>query len=137
MPRLYLLIFEPTEWYYPDDAGHWALYVPSKEDETVGDAFEVKKASLVTFRTEFGMIRAYLQNGWCGLRQYVPLNIDVPSIASLSQICYGVTEGRSFNIVTKNCQHWVCEVLEEVIKKYNILNGEAELRRVKAMGHNL
>lgn len=137
MPNLYLLIFEPTEWYYPADAGHWALYFPSKEDESVGDAVEVKKASLVNRRTQFGTIKAYLQIGWCGLQRYELLNIDVLSLAALTQICHGVTEGRPFNIVTKNCQHWVCEVLEKVIERYRIRNGEAELRRVKAMGHNL
>src|SRR5437016_6173596 len=137
MPQLYLLIFEPTEWFYPADAGHWALYVPSKEDEFVGDAFEVKKASLITLQTQFGMMKAYLQVGWCGLQNYVPLEINIPSIAALNQICYGVTFKRPFNIVSKNCQHWVCEVLEKVIEKYDIRNGKEELRRVRAMGHNL
>jgi hypothetical protein len=135
MPQLHLLIYRPPA-FFPARSGHWALFLPYEEGGSVGYGLGVKKASFRTTQTQFEIFEASLEIGRDDLQRHIKLQIYVNGINDLNVICHGVTQGRPFNLVTRNCQHWVCEVIEVVITRFNIPDGPAELARIKAMGIN-
>ena len=63
---------------------------------------------------------------------YHSLKIDVETYI-VNQICQKVSKERRFDLVTRNCQHWVCEVIEELVKDLNIPGGKEILSRVKKL----
>ena len=48
--------------------------------------------------------------------------------------CHAVTENRSFNLVTRNSQHWVCEVIELLQARLNTAKKIDVSRLIKTSG---
>lgn len=115
MPILHVIIFK-TPWYGIKSMAHWALLLP--EDEVVpgyfGDVFDVQKPKFTSKETQYSNYN-FTSEVRDNVDVYNSLKIDV-EIYTLNQICQKVSKNRPFDLVTRNCQHWVCEVIEEVVK---------------------
>lgn len=136
MPQLHLLIFKRRS-YFPKNGGHWALFLPFEKGGTDGCGFDVIKSSFKAKQTQFKTFDCTPEVGKDRLVECVPLEIYVDDVPDLNNICNIVTRGRPFHLVNQNCQHWVCEVVEMLVERYEIPNGKQELTKIKRKGYRL
>ena len=117
MPPLYLLIVLPP-FLVPNRMAHWALYLPAHDKATTGQLYSVKKESLSSEITK--SVNDYFDPET--LKQKAL--IAIPGIwlghAVLLQVCTEITDGRRFNLFTRNCQDWVEEVIARLEEKLGV-----------------
>ena len=132
MPTLHLIIFK-TPFF--QSTAHWALLLPADivGFNYFGDVFDVKKTALISKKTEFARYNftREIQNN---VGEYHSLNFDVEHY-TLNQICQNVSKDRPFDLVTRNCQHWVIEVVEELVDHLNVERGDEIVNWLKALPH--
>lgn len=118
MPVLYLVIFEVT-FPAPKRTAHWALYLPPENPNAqAGQLYSVQKQSLSSSQTLFFN------------KEFIPEDerrasyIEIPGVniaaANLLAICQEVANNRNFNLVTRNCQDWVLDVIKQVENELNL-----------------
>src|ERR1700737_4320960 len=137
MPTLHLVIFKPWT-ILSKDADHWALFLPEKEGDPHGDFFGVKKNGYISKMTEFEHVEH------CDIQQLQEYTNEIRSIIALTElgvdrlvllhICRDVTQDRPFDLITRNCQHWVCEVIKKLEKRLNVEQTINVLARIKGLG---
>jgi hypothetical protein len=112
---------------------HWALLLPEIEftPYCFGSVFDVQKPAFASKETQYSNYD-FTSETRNNVDDYHSLKIDVESY-TLNQICQKVSKGRLFDLVTRNCQHWVCEVIEELVKDLNVPDGDEILSRVKRL----
>jgi hypothetical protein len=137
MTQLYLLIYKQDlkGFKLPAMAGHWVILLPYKEGGSVGNGFGVNKQtmSLTAKYTQYAITEASLDDD---LERYMPIEVTFEGgTGVLSRICTDVTHNRPFHFITRNCQHWVCEVLEKVVQEFPHLNpnGAAEVAKFRTL----
>src|SRR5438046_7432739 len=116
MPQLYLLIYQQDlkKIKLPAIAGHWVIFLPFKEGEKKGYGFGVNKTtmSITDKETQYAITDASLDDD---LENYYPIQIQFEDGAAvLNQICSDISHNRPFHLINRNCQHWVCEVLDRL-----------------------
>jgi hypothetical protein len=128
MPALYLIIFK-TPFF--KKMAHWGFLLPNEGN--CSDIVSVKKAALHSKRTEidYNTLTTDIERN---IASYHPLNINI-EIYTLNQVCQNVSRNRHFDLFSRNCQHWVLEVLEELVRVLNISTGREILNRVRALPH--
>ena len=133
MPPLHVILFKQLPIFSKDTA-HWALFLPNKDGDNNGVLFHITKESYISWKTEFQQKEFSIRKSADTLENTLKIQeIDV-SVASLDAACQRVTEGRSFNVIKKNCQHWVCEVVTDLARKHNL--GDIDiLGRIKTLGY--
>ena len=119
----------------PAIAGHWVIFLPFKDGGKNGYGFGVNKTtmSFTASQTQYAITDASLEDD---LKDCIPIQIKFEDgAAELNQICTDVSHNRPFHLVNRNCQHWVCEVLDSVVQKYRHLNpnGAAEVAKFRAL----
>lgn len=132
MPTLHLIIFK-TPWYGFKSTAHWALLLPENEvtPHCFGDVFDVKKPAIMSKETQYAMYD-FTPEIRDNVDVYHSLKIDVETYV-VNQTCQKVSKKRPFDLVTRNCQHWVIEVIEELVKDLNVPGGDDILSRVKML----
>lgn len=132
MPILHLIIFK-TPWYGIKHTAHWALLLPEEEvtPKCFGYVFDVQKPTIISKETRYSMY-SFTPKIQGNVDVYHSLEIDVKAY-DVNQICQKVSKERRFDLVTRNCQHWVCEVVEELVEDLDIPGGEEILSRVKSL----
>lgn len=132
MSALHLVIFK-TPFFRT--YAHWGLFLPYEgEDEPSGILYDVKKASLISKKTQVQKHDFYPRSQ----SDFFSSCTALPGISikhyELSDICYRVSDGRPFNIVTSNCQHWVFEVIRAIAVQSNMTAaGEDAIRWIEDM----
>lgn len=121
--RLYVLKFDQPP--FGDASTHWALFLP---DETVGKNKDGIPISGTLFHAHINCSGAcafkeaqYRQ--FSGFKLSVSpslrsaLGLDCPGVTTdhLDKACQKVSAKGTFNLVTRNCQEWVKEVLAELV----------------------
>ena len=114
MPKLMLLRLEQSP-IFPNDTAHWTLFLPNIDGSSDGDLFHIVKDSFVTAETRYQNRGFSVQESQKLISGISLSEIDV-SLDELDQACQRVTRNRTFNIVTNNCQHWVREVVDDLIR---------------------
>lgn len=129
-PNLHLIIFK-TPFF--KSLAHWALLLPSHEPKPVyvGWVFDIHKTAIKSKETEYARY-GFTPEIEANVESYHSLNLDVDDY-TLNQTCLKVSKDRPFDLVTQNCQHWVYEVIEELIQYLNVPGGDEILERVKAL----
>ena len=129
MPSLYLVKFEQIP--YVDLAAHWAIFLPYVNSPftangipILGDLFHASK--------EWGECGHYYNGNETRWERQTYFNLpSCPSVLDVLRLhntdyvsdtmvfgaCDHVSQRRRFNIVSKNCQHWVLEVLGRLIEE--------------------
>lgn len=136
MPTVLLLIFKPAT-IFPKCTAHWGLFLPNEEGRSDGFLYHVKKSnlSLVSSHTQFNqdpfdiLQQANLIHSL--LRLY---ELNAVTHIELANACHEETTNRRFNLVTSNCQQWVCQVLENLNNQFNNGQNGDVLDRVKGEG---
>jgi|SRR5271154_1659752 len=126
MPTLQLVIFKTP---FSQKTAHWALLLLNggADPNFLGTIYSVKKTSLTSKKTEF-IPQTYtpqLQK----LVNTVSLDIEVAHF-DLSRTCTEVSLNRPFDLLNRNCQHWVYEVVELLVKRLNIVGGDEVLEKI-------
>jgi len=133
MPTLHLIKFKPPLAGLPKGTAHWALFLLYDEQDSVGLLYSVKKESFISNKTEFSVVDFDPQTASDVLSCVALTEISIKHHI-LSEICYKVSEGRPFNLISRNCQHWVCEVIEKISLATDTTEvGEKVIRRIKSM----
>jgi hypothetical protein len=127
MPTLQLVIFKTL---LPQKAAHWGLLLLNggADPNCLGTLYAVKKTSFTSKKTEFTR-EAYTPQ----LQKSVDtesLDIEVAHF-DLSRTCTEVTYNRPFDLLHRNCQHWVYEVVELLVKRLNIVGGDEVLEKIR------
>lgn len=134
MPTLRFLVFKMA--MLPDAFAHWALFVPNEEGSAEGVLFEVQKRGVFMRKTQFH----YREFDCCASGAELRDNISIPEISvglvMLNFACHAVTKNRPFHLRSRNCQHWVFEVIEYLVNAQRINNGQEILSRIVARGHS-
>ena len=122
MPTLHLIIFK-TAWYGIKSTAHWALLLPAEQvtPHCFGRVFDVQKPTLMSNETQYSNYH-FTPEVRDNVDVYHSLNIEVETY-TVNQICQRVSKDRHFDLVTRNCQHWVCEVIEQLVEDLNIQGG--------------
>jgi hypothetical protein len=135
MPTLHLLRFK-TLPILPKRTGHWALFLPDEEGGSNGVVYSVQKRSLKSKKTQFSHREFNLQSSIGLLESWIPLpEIDILPY-KLSAACHDATKNRPFHLIKNNCQHWVCEVIENLISRFQIAEGTDVLHKIKSLGYS-
>lgn len=125
---LHIMICKPSR-HLPKSTAHWALFIPDQEGGSEGVVYSMRKAA---FANKTQLHCSQITLGDMANLQSV---IVVPEVKTceylLSAVCHEVNTGRSFNLITRNCQHWVFEVIERLVERQNIPEGEEVLTRIK------
>lgn len=131
MPTLHLILFKQLPVFSRDTA-HWALFLPKEDGEASGILFHITKESYVSWKTEYRQ-KNFVPRRSPELESIVAISEINISKVGLDAACQRVTHSRDFNIVTKNCRHWVCEVVDDLARTYQL--GEVDiLGRIKNLG---
>src|SRR5579862_7863902 len=109
MPALHLVLFKQLPVFSRDTA-HWALFLPNEDGEALGILFHITKESYVSWKTEYRQ-RNFSPRRSPELESIFAISEINVGKAALDAACQRVTRDRDFNIITKNCHHWVCEVV--------------------------
>jgi len=133
MPDLYLAIFE-VAFLASKKTAHWALYLPPGDPNTcVGRLYGVKKENFSSSQTQF------VTDSFDPQKEQGVLYIPIPGVkiaeANLLAICQEVAENRKFNLVTRNCQDWVLDVIKQVEVALN-LKGIDVVSLARQRGYN-
>jgi hypothetical protein len=130
MPTLHLILFKLP--VFSRDTAHWALFLPNKDGEPPGILFHITKESCVSWKTEYRQ-KDFLPRPSPELESILAISeINISKVA-LDAACQRVTHSRDFNIVNKNCRHWVSEVVDDLVRTYQL--GEVDiLGKVKTLG---
>src|SRR5271170_3411146 len=132
MPTLHLIIFKPIPMF-PVTA-HWGLFLPYDEGDPDGLIYQVKKESFTSKKTEFNATDFDPRLQFATFSSCTALPEITIKHHELSDICYKVSQGRPFNLITRNCQHWVLEVIQAVAMHLNMTTvGDRLIRRIKDM----
>jgi hypothetical protein len=131
MPTLRFLVFK--QLLFQKFLAHWALFIPNREGSAQGVLFEVKK--LKSKRTQFWHRDFnYLQEA-----KHLRANIPIPEIKiktpDMNRVCHRVNKNRPFHLLNSNCQHWVFEVMERIIREKGITNGVEIFGRIEEAGY--
>jgi len=131
MPTLRFLIFKQV--LFEKFLAHWALFIPNKEGGGQGVLFEVKKWK--SKRTHFWH-RDFNDRE---AAKYIRANIPIPEInvkpPEMNRVCHTVNKNRPFHLLNSNCQHWVFEVMERLIRDKGIRDGVEIFRRIEMAGY--
>ena len=114
---LYILKFDQPP--FGDASTHWALFVP---DETAGKnrdgipisgaLFHAQSGGICTFKEpQYRQIPNFPLSSSPSLRSALELDRLGVTIEHLDKACQKVSGEGTFNLVTRNCQEWVKEVL--------------------------
>ena len=106
---LHLLIFEIR--YFPKSMSHWALFLPFEENGHKGRIASVRKHISLKRETLFEFTDFDTRTQQQMTKIPLPLIIEE---TKLLDACHQVTKNRSFDFWVKNCQKWVCEVVERI-----------------------
>lgn len=131
MPTLHILRFRASRWL-PKNVGHWGLFLQD-EGSATGVVFEVRKRTLTSKQTVFQHRDYDPQSSSLRSSLSIPEIDIVPHV--LSTACHAVTNNRPFHLVNYNCQHWVYEVIEDLIIRLQIADGANILNRIKKLGY--
>ena len=133
MPPLYLLIF-PTSFLLPNRFAHWALYSPKTEGTLVpGYIYSVKKSGISSQQTQ--TVNEYFDANKYKDVVYIPIPRIYVEGWVLLEACTEVTEGRKFNLLTRNCQDWVEEVIMKLEDDLKIVDRVNISSLVRAYGY--
>src|SRR5271169_5292723 len=118
MPLLHLLIFKTP--LVLKSTAHWALFLPDEDGAPIGLMFHAAQESLTSNRTCISQmsfdVRAHMKQ----IQSSIVLpDLDVV-VYQVWEACQAVSDNRAFNLVTRNIQHWVCEVIEFLQERLNI-----------------
>jgi hypothetical protein len=132
MPTLSLLIFKSPP-LLPKRLSHWAFYLPPEDEQQCGRIYSVKKKEFSSEYTQ--LIYEPFDPG----QDKSLLCIEIPSIGiergQLLTICEEVTKDRRFNLMTRNCQDWVEEVIKKVEEDLNIVKRVDVVALAKTHGY--
>ena len=129
MPTLHLIIFSSIPMV-PRFA-HWGFFLPYEEGGTEGVIHHVKKRSFISNTTEYAAADLTPSISYTSC---TPLPEIIIKNHELSEICYRVSDGRPFHLLSRNCQHWVFEVIQAIATKFNIAAvGDTVINRIKDM----
>ena len=128
MPPVWLAKFNQAPWL--DSTRHWALFVafePAGNDNhgipRSGTLFHASQHCYVvgglcaTSPTVYGKKSAFELSNSKTLASATCLDETDVSEEQVDEACQSVSLNRSFNLVTRNCQEWVKEVLQQLIRE--------------------
>jgi hypothetical protein len=118
MPSLHLLLFKQLPIFSRDTA-HWALFLPDEDGGAKGMLFHIIKESYASQNTQYRS-RAYSVCNSNDLKYTLAINEINVNVAALDQACQRATRGRPFHLISRNCQHWVCEVVGDLARRENL-----------------
>ena len=133
MPTLHLIKFKPPIALLPKGTSHWALFLPHEceEGDSEGLLYSVKKESFISTKTEFQRAKFDPRSASDVLSCMALTEICIKH-AVLAEVCYEVSDGHPFNLISRNCQHWVYEVIEKLTIKSNMADvGQKVIKRIK------
>jgi hypothetical protein len=139
MPRLHFIRFK-TPRFVPNYFAHVGFYLPDDDGAIPGGIYHVQKSGIISKHTKYE-VRDFEQPIFAtnegattvqlsDVLQCMQLQIDVEAV-ELSRACHLATLDRSFNLATRNCQHWADDVVELVINGLEVENGDEILRQTK------
>jgi hypothetical protein len=133
MPTLHLIKFKPPIALLPKGTSHWALFLPHEceEGDSEGLLYSVKKESFTSTKTEFQRAKFDPQSASDVLSCIALTEICIKHVF-LAAVCYQVSDGRPFHLISRNCQHWVYEVIEKLTMQSNMADvGQKVIKRIK------
>ena len=149
MPNLHVLIYKPCRWFLPRKASHWALLLLNEDvnsddvnsddvksgdfnSDDVGIVFDVQKNAFKSKKTQFATLdfKKIRDN----VHSAIALEIQVTEY-QLNMICQDVSKNRPFHLLSRNCQHWVLEVIKRLVEELHISNGDEIIHNIKRLGH--
>ena len=125
MPTLHLILFKQLPVFSRDTA-HWALFLPNEDGEASGILFHITKESCMSWKTEYRQ-KDFLPHPSPELESIFAISEINVSKAAVDAACQRVTHKRNFNIVTKNCHHWVCEVVDDLVQTYRYIEKDQKV----------
>ena|SRR5437762_8221162 len=133
MPTLQLLIFKSCP--IAPKIAHWALFLPQYDGSPFGILYSVKKTGFVSRNTQLSLLNLNPQDEY---ESDIQSMIAIPELDvqpyNVAMICRQVSEGRHFNLITQNCQHFICEVLNELLQLHNEGERDTVMRRIRNLG---
>lgn len=132
MPTLYLLRFKANP-ILPKRSGHWALFLPDEEASSKGLIYTVRKRGFKSKKTQFSLHEFNLQSPKLESCCSIP-EIDI-SPYKLSAACHDITKNRPFHLIKSNCQHWVQEVIENLINRIQTVDDVDVFDKIKRSGY--
>jgi len=144
MPQIYLARFRqrPLGMAF----AHWALFLPENFDETgrpvEGYLFHARKEwsntqgeqrCTVQGLANFGLERDFDLFASPNLLDHHCLKDTDVTSAQLNEACQRVSLNHSFNLITRNCQEWVKDVIDHLVAEEVI--GEAVYRERESRGY--
>ena len=115
------------------DTSHWALFLPYEDGKAPGSLFHITKESYVSWKTEY-RTKHFTPRQSADLESILAISEINVTVAALDAACQRVTADREFNILTKNCHHWVCEVVEDLVRVNNLEEIDVN-RRMRESGY--
>lgn len=113
---------------------HWAFFIPNEEGSTQGVLFEVTKWE--SNRTHFWQRDFnYAEQDAKHVRANIPIHEINIMAHELNQACHRVNRDRPFHLLKSNCQHWVFQVMERLIRDKRITNGVEIFSRIEREGY--
>lgn len=139
MPQLHFIRLK-TPRFVPNYFAHVGFYLSDDDGAIPGGVYHVQKSGIISNHTRYE-VRNFEQPIFdqnegttpiqlSDLLQCMQLPIEVEAV-ELSRACHLATFDRSFNLATRNCQHWADEVIELVINGLGVQNGDEILRQTK------
>jgi hypothetical protein len=108
------------------NARHWAFFLPHDDENndgklndegSLGHYYGVAKNSFVSMETAFLLLEATDEKVIVKRLELSEINI---SKLELSNVCLEVCQNRPFNLYGRNCQNFVCEVIERLYEDEGI-----------------
>ena len=141
MPQLHFIRFK-TPRFVPNYFAHVGFYLPDDDNAIAGGIYHVQKSGIISNHTKYE-VRDFEQpifnsNGettavqMSDLLECIQLPIEVEAV-ELSRACHLATLDRSFNLATRNCQHWADDVIELVVNGLEVQNKDEILRQTKEL----
>jgi len=119
MPPVFLVKFSQPPFRSPETA-HWAILLPTVPYNAGqlpdwGVLYHARKKGFccfpLSYNTEYERIKDFCLSHMNGLFDYHELTTVNLTDAEIDAACQQISNPRPFNLVTRNCQDWVKEVL--------------------------